>query len=313
MARPSLWARSQPTKSSTSALRHIQVGKRRKPRSASSASRSARRAAHVAIDAVGVGPVALDRDRGEAVLGDQALGDARALAVELVRSVAGLAEQHDARVADQREQRVVVAMVAGERVRLAPERVEHRVLAERQRQRRGHGLNLPAAASGCCDAGRWASNQSAASSRDGLERSRLLEQVAGARRRRSADAGSAASPPRARLSASTSRSRLADEQQRRRASRTGSRSAARSGRPPRETTARDRVAGRGRRAQRRRGAGRRAEVADRQPACRRLLERPARHVLKSPGQQRDVEDELAPTRLLVASAGRTGASRGRPR
>ena len=106
---PSLWVRSQPTKSSTSALRHIQVGKREKPPSAASASGSWPGARHVAVDAVGVGPVALDRDRGEAALGDQALGDAGALTVELVRSVAGLPEQDDPRVADQRKQRVVVA------------------------------------------------------------------------------------------------------------------------------------------------------------------------------------------------------------
>ena len=41
------------------------------------------RAVDVAVDAVGVGPVALDRDRGEPVLGDQPLGDPRSLSVEL--------------------------------------------------------------------------------------------------------------------------------------------------------------------------------------------------------------------------------------
>jgi hypothetical protein len=55
-----------------------------------------------------------------------------------VRAVAGLAEQHDPRVADQREQRVVVAMVAAQRMRLAPRRVERRALAEGQCQGSPH-------------------------------------------------------------------------------------------------------------------------------------------------------------------------------
>ena len=56
-------------------MRHIQAGKRWKPASASLGVGVVARAADVAVDAVGVGPVGLDRDGGEAVLGDQALGD----------------------------------------------------------------------------------------------------------------------------------------------------------------------------------------------------------------------------------------------
>ena len=65
-------------------------------------------AAHVAVDAVGVGPIGLDRDGREAFLLDEPLRDLGALAVELVRAVGRLAEQHEARVADQVHERVVV-------------------------------------------------------------------------------------------------------------------------------------------------------------------------------------------------------------
>jgi hypothetical protein len=57
----------------------------------------------VAADAVGSGPVALDRHLYEAALGDQAARDPGPPAVELVRAVAGLAPQHQARVADALE------------------------------------------------------------------------------------------------------------------------------------------------------------------------------------------------------------------
>ena len=189
--RPSLCARSQPTKSSTSALRHIQVGKRRKPRSASSASRSSSRAADVAVDAVGVRPVALDRDGGEALLADQALRDPGALAVELVRAVAGLAEQHDARVADQLEQRVVVAGVAGERVRLAPDRVEDRRARRAAGQRCGHG-QLTGGREPRRRRAQVLAEPVGGEPADGVERARLLEQVAGARDDHELRAGSAA-------------------------------------------------------------------------------------------------------------------------
>ena len=53
------------------------------------------RPVHVAVDAVGVGPVGLDGDRAEAVLVDQPPGDPGPLAVELVRPVRGLADQDE--------------------------------------------------------------------------------------------------------------------------------------------------------------------------------------------------------------------------
>ena len=57
--------------------------------------------AHVAVDAVGVRPVGLDRHGRKAFLFDEPLRDLRALAVELVRAVRRLAEQHEPRVADE--------------------------------------------------------------------------------------------------------------------------------------------------------------------------------------------------------------------
>ena len=73
-ARPRLCSRSHSTKSRTSVLRHIQVGKRSKPESAASASRSSRAPAHVAVDAPGVGPVGLHHDGVEAVLARSGAG-----------------------------------------------------------------------------------------------------------------------------------------------------------------------------------------------------------------------------------------------
>ncbi len=64
---------------------------------------------------MGVGPITFDGDGIEAALVDQALRDQGALAVELVRAVGGLAQQDDARVADQLEQPIVVIGGAGER------------------------------------------------------------------------------------------------------------------------------------------------------------------------------------------------------
>ena len=67
-----------------------------------------RQAHHVAVDPVRVGPVGLDRDRGEAELVDQPAGDAGPLPVELVGAVGRLADEHEAAVADEVEERVVV-------------------------------------------------------------------------------------------------------------------------------------------------------------------------------------------------------------
>jgi len=71
--------------------------------------------ADMAVDALGVGPVTLDGDGSEAKLADQPLGYACALAVELVRAVAGLAQQHDPCVADQRQQRIVIVAISCQR------------------------------------------------------------------------------------------------------------------------------------------------------------------------------------------------------
>ena len=62
----------------------------------------------MAIDAGGVGPVGLHRDRGEALVLQEAARQARALTVELVGAVRGLADEDDARVADQVQQAVVI-------------------------------------------------------------------------------------------------------------------------------------------------------------------------------------------------------------
>jgi hypothetical protein len=56
--------------------------------------------AHKPVDAIGVRPVRLERDSREALFLDEPLGDLPALAVELVRSMGSLTEQHKARVAD---------------------------------------------------------------------------------------------------------------------------------------------------------------------------------------------------------------------
>ena len=95
--RASLCARSQPTKSSTSVLRHIHFGKRRKSGQRLVGARVVAATAHVAVDAIRVRPVGLDRDGGEALLADQPLGDLGALAIELVRAVRRFAEQDEAR------------------------------------------------------------------------------------------------------------------------------------------------------------------------------------------------------------------------
>ena len=50
-------------------------------------------AANVAVDAIGVGPIGLDRHRREVLLLDQAFRYLRPFAVEVVRAVGRLAEQ----------------------------------------------------------------------------------------------------------------------------------------------------------------------------------------------------------------------------
>jgi hypothetical protein len=72
--------------------------------------------AHVGVHARALRPVALDGHGAEPLLAHEPLGDAHPLAVELVRAVRALAEQHDARVADEGEQRVVVVGPPGQRM-----------------------------------------------------------------------------------------------------------------------------------------------------------------------------------------------------
>ena len=66
----------------------------------------------IAVDAVGVRPVALDADGGKVFLEDQPLRDRRTLGVELVRPVRRLANQDKTRVANELEERVIVAGAA---------------------------------------------------------------------------------------------------------------------------------------------------------------------------------------------------------
>ena len=62
----------------------------------------------VAVDAVGIGPISLDRDGRKAFLLDKPLRDLGALVVKLVRAVGCFAEQHEACVADPIHEWVVV-------------------------------------------------------------------------------------------------------------------------------------------------------------------------------------------------------------
>jgi hypothetical protein len=66
--------------------------------------------AHEAVHAIGIGPVGLHCDRVEAALLDEEAGNPGSLAVELVRPVGSLPEEHHARIADPiQERRVVIS------------------------------------------------------------------------------------------------------------------------------------------------------------------------------------------------------------
>ena len=56
------------------------------------------------VDAVGIRPVGLDRDRGEILLQDEPLRDLPALAVKLMGAVRGFAKQHKTGFPDQFQQ-----------------------------------------------------------------------------------------------------------------------------------------------------------------------------------------------------------------
>ena len=116
-------------------MRHIHVGKRPKSASAWTASSSRLVAAYVAVDAVRVGPVGLNGDGGESLLGDQPPRDECPLAVELVGAVRRFAEQHDARVANVFEKGVILCWIAIEAARVCAHDVEHIALGPCRRAR----------------------------------------------------------------------------------------------------------------------------------------------------------------------------------
>lgn len=74
-------------------------------------------ALNVAVHAEGVGPVGFPTEEIEVVFGDEAFGDFGARVVELVRAVAGFAEEDEAAFASVFEEAIVVAAVSGEWVR----------------------------------------------------------------------------------------------------------------------------------------------------------------------------------------------------
>src|SRR4029077_19986507 len=67
---------------------------------------------HVAVNAIRVGPVALNCNRNEAFLFDEALGYARSFTIELMRTVRGFADEYVRCVAYLIEQRVIVLRIA---------------------------------------------------------------------------------------------------------------------------------------------------------------------------------------------------------
>ncbi len=70
------------------------------------------RPSHVAIDAIGVGPVGFDRHGRKSLLDNQPASDERALSIEFVRAVRRFAEEHDTRISDALDQRVVLRRIA---------------------------------------------------------------------------------------------------------------------------------------------------------------------------------------------------------
>ena len=66
-------------------------------------------AEHVAVQLLGIRPIAFDRDRIESLLVDEAPGDLRTHAIELERAMGCLAEQHEPAIAEHLEQSVIVA------------------------------------------------------------------------------------------------------------------------------------------------------------------------------------------------------------
>ncbi len=78
-------------------------------------------AAHVPVDAIGVGPIGFNGDRGEAMLFNQPPRDFGAIAVELVGAVRRFAEKDGLRVTHRVEQGVVAVPVVDRLDMLADE------------------------------------------------------------------------------------------------------------------------------------------------------------------------------------------------
>jgi hypothetical protein len=104
--RASFRARSQSTKARTTVFRHIQVGNRRNPAEGRVGVGVLAVAPDEPVDAIGVGPVGLDRDGVKTLLLDQSPGDLGPLAVELAGPVRGLDQQDESGVADPIQQEV---------------------------------------------------------------------------------------------------------------------------------------------------------------------------------------------------------------
>jgi len=75
--------------------------------------------ADIAVHSICIGPISLDSDRSKAVLLDEPFRDECALAVELVRAVRGLTQEHDAGIADAAKQVIVIVRVAVKRVEIS--------------------------------------------------------------------------------------------------------------------------------------------------------------------------------------------------
>ena len=76
------------------------------------------------VNAIRVRPVCFHGDCGKPLFRDQALGDLRAQAIELVGSMRGLSEQDESRVANHLEQRIEIGGFSRQRMRRLANRVE---------------------------------------------------------------------------------------------------------------------------------------------------------------------------------------------
>jgi hypothetical protein len=83
-------------------------------------------AAHIAVDAVRVGPIRLNRHSRETLFTAVALRNLGARMVELLRAVRSFTEEHEAGVADQLQQRVVIGRLSGERGRRVAHCIDNR-------------------------------------------------------------------------------------------------------------------------------------------------------------------------------------------